>query len=58
MANSWFLSVLKRHNPLPVVSSMQPRPVFFTEEQIKRMEKQEGSYQYKGDRDGKKTAVK
>lgn len=30
-----------------------PRPVFFTEEQIKRMTKTEGSYQYKGGRHGK-----
>lgn len=54
MANSWFLSVLKRHNPLPVVSSMQPRPVFFSEEREKRMWEQEGSYRYKGGEHGKK----
>lgn len=30
-------------------------PVFFTPEEIKRMSKTEGSYQYKGDNDGKKT---
>lgn len=33
----------------------QPKPIFFTPEQIKRMEKQEGSYQFKGGKDGKKT---
>ena len=33
----------------------QPAPFFFTAEQIERMSKQEGSYQYKGEKDGKKT---
>lgn len=55
MARSWLVSVIKRRNVLPVVSSMQPRPVFFTEEQLKRMEQTEGSYQFKGDSNGKKS---
>ena len=58
MANSWVLSVLKRHNPLPIVSSMQPRPIFFSEERMNRMMKQEGSYQFRGGQDGKATPVK
>ena len=38
-----------------VKTIVQPRPVFFTAEQIERMNKTEGSYQYKGDKDGNKT---
>lgn len=33
----------------------QPHPVFFTEEEIERMSKTEGSYQYKGDSDGEES---
>lgn len=53
MANSWLVSVLKRHNPLPIVSSMQPRPIFFSEEREKRMWKQEGCYKFGSENNGK-----
>lgn len=33
----------------------QPRPIFFSAEQIKRMNQAEGSYQYKGGSNGEKT---
>lgn len=33
----------------------QPRPFFFSAEEIKKMNKTEGSYQFKGDKDAKKT---
>lgn len=37
------------------IEVQQPAPVFFTPEQIERMTRQEGSYQYKGGQDGEET---
>ena len=41
-------AVLKRQNVIPVMGCKQPRPVFFSAEEIERMNKQEGSYQFMG----------
>ena len=55
MAKSWVVSVLMRRNYLPVVSSMQPKPIFFTKEQEERMASTHGSYRFKGGQDGKRS---
>ena len=55
MAWWWIKSVLKRRNLVPVAGLKQPRPVFFSEEEINRMNKVEGSYQFKGGHYGEKT---
>ena len=41
-------AVLKRRNYFKVAGIKQPRPVFFSAEEIERMSKQEGSYQFRG----------
>ena len=46
-------AVIKRRNYFPVTGCKQPRPIFFSEEDVERMNRQEGSYQYKGGHDGK-----
>ena len=48
-------AVLKRRNYMPVMGCKQPRPIFFSEEEIERMNRQEGSYQFKGGCDGEET---
>lgn len=48
---SWLVSVIKRRNVKPICEKYPP--VFFTEEQIRKMEKTPGSYKYKGDAYGK-----
>ena len=35
------------------IDPIQPRPIFFSAEEVERMNKEEGSYQFKGDDDGK-----
>lgn len=51
-------AVLKRRNVVPVVGIRQPRPVFFTAEETERMNKQEGSYRFKGGQDGKESETR
>ena len=46
-------AVLKRRNYFKVAGVQQPRPIFFSEEEVERMNKQEGSYQFKGGQNGK-----
>lgn len=48
-------AILKGRNVMPVTGIRQPRPVFFSPEDIERMNRQEGSYQFKGGSDGKET---
>jgi len=45
-------AVLKRRNYFQVAGVRQPRPIFFSEEEVERMNRQEGSYQFKGGQDG------
>jgi hypothetical protein len=48
-------SILKRRNYIPIVGCRQPEPVFFSAEDIERMSKTEGSYQFKGGQNGEET---
>ena len=45
-------AVLKRRNYFKVAGVSQPRPIFFSEEEVERMNRQEGSYQFKGGQNG------
>lgn len=42
-------AILTRKNYFKVVGIKQPRPIFFSEEEIERMSKQEGSFQWQSD---------
>ena len=37
------------------IDPIQPRPIFFSAEEVEQMNKEPGSYQFKGDDDGKET---